>query len=299
MLAPLSAVLRRLGAIPVPVLILTFFIFLLVIGARTVSQEKLHNVTSPPPVVFDQIICIGDSLTAGLSTEKNLVNALARNYHRTFDVLNRGWAGYNSAWTRITLPQWFPRTGAGHVTPRLVLLWLGSNDAAGALGAVTIPQFKANIKAIIKLLKSPNSPNYSPRAEILLLTATPFDPSVSATFLRTLSRTKLYAEAMKDVGKELALPVVDLYGAIESRAREGVPGGGREVWDKWFTDGLHLSEKGYEVVVEKVGEAIEQHFPELHWNNVAKLLPMTPVDEEDELLRESRNLGYDEEGGAS
>lgn len=54
--------------------------------------------------------------------------------------------------------------------------------------------------------------------------------------------TRLYAEAVKQVAQEQKVHVVDVWTAIDTKARES---GGLA---KYLSDGLHLTAEGYEVV---------------------------------------------------
>lgn len=105
---------------------------------------------------------------------------------------------------------------------------------------------------MISLLRSPSSPYYSPETNILLLTPPPVDaptrnhelatrePPRSAD--RDVERTRLFSEAVKEVGVEAGLPTVDTWTAIDEAAkRDGDLG-------KYLSDGLHLSQDGYAVV---------------------------------------------------
>lgn len=96
---------------------------------------------------------------------------------------------------------------------------------------------------MISLVRDPTSVSYSPKTKLLLLTPPPID--LLAGSVRTAERTRSYAEAVKAVGKEASVPVVDTWTDImnATRKREGELG-------EYFTDGLHLSEKGYRVVFE-------------------------------------------------
>jgi len=84
---------------------------------------------------------------------------------------------------------------------------------------------------------------------------------------RDSERTRLFAEAVKEVASETGSVVVDTWGSITAAAaREGgLP--------KYLSDGLHLNAAGYQVVVEEVTKVISTQLPELHWDALAQIFP--------------------------
>lgn len=107
---------------------------------------------------------------------------------------------------------------------------------------------------MISLVRDPSSIYYSPNTKFLLLTPPPVDEPVRTLDLasravplgpdRDAERTRLFAEAVKEVGREAGVPVVDTWtGIMQAAEREG----GLE---RYLVDGLHLSAEGYRVVFE-------------------------------------------------
>lgn len=58
---------------------------------------------------------------------------------------------------------------------------------------------------------------------------------------RDAERTRLFAEAVKEVGKEANAPTVDVWTRINEAAK-------RDGLGKYLSDGLHLTAAGYELV---------------------------------------------------
>lgn len=121
---------------------------------------------------------------------------------------------------------------------------------------LTIEQFKTNLHELISLVRSPSSPHYSPSTKLLLITPPPVDAEVRGRDLlardpprvpdRDAERTRLFAEAVKEVGKEAEIPAVDAWTRIDEAAkRDGGLG-------KYLNDGLHLTAEGYKLVT--IGE---------------------------------------------
>ncbi|KAI5475607.1 hypothetical protein MNV49_001117 [Pseudohyphozyma bogoriensis] len=140
---------------------------------------------------------------------------------------------------------------------------MAQNDAASKPQAVGIPQFKLNIKAILSSVAA-----ISPDTKILLITTPPFNPSTATSWGRTVSRTKLFADAMKQVGAELDVPVVDIYGPLVAAAEKEEGG-----YERLFSDGIHFTDEGYKVVAAEVRTSIERHYPSLWWSNMPMRFP--------------------------
>ncbi|KAK4048738.1 isoamyl acetate-hydrolyzing esterase [Microbotryomycetes sp. JL221] len=119
---------------------------------------------------------------------------------------------------------------------------------------ITLEQFKSNLRTIVALVRDPTSSFHQPDSRFILITPPPVDVD--------------YAEAVKEVAKELEVPVVDCWTAITSAARDTEEGLGR-----FLRDGLHLTPAGYAIVTDGVRSVIEQHLPELHWNKLAQTFP--------------------------
>lgn len=103
-------------------------------------------------------------------------------------------------------------------------IWFGANDCNHELAHgqyVEINQFKANLKSIINHpLVRAQSPN------IILLTQPPLEETVLwQTMLigdwggvcRKATHAKQYSEATKEVGKELNIPVADVWSAFMAK----------------------------------------------------------------------------------
>ena len=84
---------------------------------------------------------------------------------------------------------------------------------------------------------------------------------------RDAENTRLYAEAVKEVGKEHGVPVVDTWTPINALAeKEGS-------LDRFLSDGLHLTADGYAVVTAAITQTIASQLPELHWDRLGQIYP--------------------------
>ena len=140
---------------------------------------------------------------------------------------------------------------------RILAIWFGANDAALPPGPQHVPlaRYQSNLVRLIRTVRSPDSPRYSPDTRIILLTPPPVDPkrwartvedtvedSLQGMFQRKFEVTRQYAEAASDVGAREGVPVVDVWTDIWEAAGRDMGRLGEYLWD-----GLHLNEKGYAV----------------------------------------------------
>lgn len=180
------------------------------------------------------------------------------------------------------MKQFLPRAGEGLPKMAIFVVWFGANDAAVPPSPqsvrspsssssrsrsraplqlthtphapqMTLERFKANLNTILDMLRLPSSPWYSPSTQLVLLTPPPVDDGTRNAELasrtparvpdRDAERTRQFAEAVKEVGAQGKVPVVDVWGRIMQFARDN--DGGK--LDKYLSDGLHLTAEGYRI----------------------------------------------------
>ncbi|KAL3451374.1 GDSL Lipase/Acylhydrolase family protein [Aspergillus insuetus] len=232
---------------------------------------------------YDQFILFGDSLTqmsSGQGDGFGYQTALQDAYSRRLDVINRGFSGYTSSMALKVLPRFFPRPETASV--RFLAIYLGCNDAVmpGMYQRVPLDTYKDNVHRIVQ------HPVVNAQAPRILLLAPPpvnqyqleaFDASEGVPHpSRTAARTREYAEAVEEVGKELGVAVVDLWGAFmksvwwregdvllgsrDTPKNEDFEGFLRMTSIDWA--GLHLTGKAYKIMFDTVMEAIEKNWPD-------------------------------------
>ncbi|KAG5304213.1 GDSL Lipase/Acylhydrolase [Histoplasma capsulatum G186AR] len=257
--------------------------------------------SSPPYVEYEQFIIFGDSITQGSCDQGRgfaFSPALQSDYIRRFDIINRGFSGYTSQQALAIFPSFFPPVQKAKV--RLMIVFFGANDAVlpGFEQHVPLPTYEANLRKILThpLIKEHKETN------LLLLTPPPVDeyqfsaadtdtdmgtdtgtatPSgtpepASVAVMRKASQTKKYADACRQVGKALNVPVADIWTAFMTAAGwvEGQPlPGSRDVpankkLQALLSDGLHFNPAGYQVMYDEVTRAIRTHYPHLTPGNV-------------------------------
>ncbi|GAA5854754.1 hypothetical protein JCM5353_007618 [Sporobolomyces roseus] len=245
-------------------------------SSPTLNDQKPRGGES---VLMDQIVLFGDSITQGAWVPAGTGSTMAIAYQRKLDIMNRGLSGYNTAWALPVIKQWLPRVGERLPKIRMLAIWFGANDAALPTSPqhATLDDFKANLLTILDLVRSPSSPYYSPSTVPVLITPPPVDSNVRNNELtsripprvpdRDSEMTRLYAEAVKQVGQEQKVHVVDVWTAIDTKAKEA---GGLA---KYLSDGLHLTAEGYEVVTYEIARLIIEQLPELHWEKLPQVFP--------------------------
>ncbi|KAF8305045.1 SGNH hydrolase [Clavulina sp. PMI_390] len=234
------------------------------------------------PNLFDNIVLFGDSITQISWIPGGLSQRLAEAYTRKFDVINRGFNGYNSEWGLTVFKQIFPTSELQlHLpTVRLLTIWWGANDATmpGDVQHVDVEKYAENLHTTVSLVTSPTSPYHSPSTRILLITPPPVNPKQRGSFpgqepgstwdSRNNVQTKAYAEAVRRVGSECDIPVVDVWTLLWKYAD-----GDEEKLAPLLFDGLHLNEKGYGMVYDELMIKLKETSPELLPGAVETLFP--------------------------
>lgn len=163
--------------------------------------------------------------------------------------------------------------GVSPELPVLTVWWCGltgANDAVlpGMVQHVPLEEYKQNLRAMAKYFSS-----LSPDTTVLLLTPPPLHEDDWNSELKTITGspnppvdrsfnvTRLYGEAVKEVGAEMGLAVVDVHGALGGHT-------GKDVYRQHLCDGLHLNATGNALVFKAVVEALKETAPWLEGDNL-------------------------------
>jgi lysophospholipase L1-like esterase len=208
-------------------------------------------------MLWKKLIVIGDSNTQfGYSENGVWLRLLADKLQRRCDIVNRGFAGYNTRYLKQLTPKILAEFPAESICGVIVLL--GTNDSAGnSLQHVPLDEYKRNMKDIVGSIL-----NYGVAKEnLILITPAKIDdvkwsksigsPSTHLDYL-----VKDYAGCCKDICKELNLKCIDLYGLM-GRATD---------YEKYLFDGLHFSPSGGKLLFENLTPIIDDLFMKNKFN---------------------------------
>ncbi|KAK7467079.1 isoamyl acetate-hydrolyzing esterase [Stygiomarasmius scandens] len=234
--------------------------------------------------VQDVIMLFGDSITQGgwEPGVDGFGQRLSHVYARKLDVINRGYSGYNTEWAIPVFEKSFATRDQQKYAPkvRLLVVWFGANDACikPSPQHVPLPKFISNLKHIVNLVQSPDSDHYSPDTRIILVTPPPVNTIQRKEDLesrtpplaldRLFETTQQYAEAVKDVGREVKVPIVDIWTRMWEAA-----GKTEANLSNYLNDGLHLNKAGYELMYEALMETIRDGCGELHPDKLEFVFP--------------------------
>lgn len=198
----------------------------------TVERQRGFHPPLAEHHAYGQIILFGDSITQQSENQEHgfaFAPALRDDYIRRLDVLNRGFSGYTSQLALHVLPQFMPDPSRANV--RLMTVFFGANDACipGNAQHVPLDEYLANLKATVQ-----HPTVLAHQAKVLLVTPSPVDEyqlesndlAIGYSGLqRTAANTKRYADACRGLGKQLDVPVVDLWTVFMEAAgwKEGGP----------------------------------------------------------------------------
>ena len=197
---------------------------------------------------FKQILAFGDSLTQlGSDTATAGWVAQAQNLcSGRVDILNRGFSGYTTRYSKFVLPQ----LTVDWSNIIFVTIFLGTNDAEipddPDTGNVPISEFTANLREIVKYVLEKGIP----ADRIILITPPPVDElkwlEVYKKNIRSNDLTKIYTETVVAVAAETGTRIIQLYSIIMAMPN----------WKSFLVDGIHLSQDGNQLLFEEVSKIL-------------------------------------------
>ncbi|KAI1822940.1 SGNH hydrolase [Xylaria intraflava] len=231
---------------------------------------------------YNQIVLFGDSLFQGCSDAKDgfsFQGALQNLCIRRFDVINRGFSGYNTKNALKLLPEIFLPPSATNPRIEYILILLGANDAClpvpTSSQGVPMDQYKENL---IKIITHEHIRAHNPK--VLLVTPPPLDEIKSFAMdlasghkeaVRKAAVSAQYSETARQVAAEVAgVVLVDLQKALMQKAIDMTPdfdpsgpplgypeGGKRGALEQLLPDGLHMNGDAYRVLFDIVAPHIK------------------------------------------
>lgn len=230
------------------------------------------NMATPFTTQRPEILLWGDSLTdRGYIPPYGWALALTGNYRRRCDIIHRGYGGYSTHDALQTLDKILEPYQSGiSAVPTgsdrqlaAAIIWFGANDAArpesnrgtptGNKQHVPLEQYRANLKEIVRRISAvcprvglitPPPVHDGQRMQFMLESFGPDVMAEKAYCDRSNDFTALYAQAAVDLGKELGIPVLDLWTKLQE-----LPD-----WEsgQYLDDGLHFTPKGQETIAEVI-----------------------------------------------
>ncbi|THH04560.1 hypothetical protein EW146_g10146 [Bondarzewia mesenterica] len=221
-------------------------------------------------------------------------HSLADVYARKFDVLNRGYSGYNTEWALPVLEQVRlrpPSNSAVGSSPDSMnnTTSRASDCSRSGLGPTTracrgtsqhvpLSRFAENLRTMLRMITSASSPYYMPDTKIIFISAPPVNTYQRGADLahrdpprdldRNFETTRTYAEEVVKLGEREGVPVVDAWTRLwEAAGKE------ERALETYLYDGLHVNEAGYKVVYDGIVEVIAKYYPELRHEEVKYKLP--------------------------
>lgn len=179
-----------------------------------------------------KIVALGDSLTYGWMTSQGYldflkIHILKKYKGAKFEIINKGIPGdtANDGLRRV-------ENDVTKISPDLVLVQFALNDAYTGYSP---DDFKKKFESIILKIKEKNTP------EIALLTSVNLLNSEENKF------AELYYDKIHECGEKYNLPVVDVNGYWKEKISSGIKHS-----QLVQSDGIHPTEKGYELMAEAV-----------------------------------------------
>ncbi|RLV86439.1 Isoamyl acetate-hydrolyzing esterase [Meyerozyma sp. JA9] len=227
---------------------------------------------------YDKLILFGDSITQGAFQSDfsfTLGNALQGDYIRKFDVLDRGYGGYNARWGKEILPE-ILATESKNATIKLVVIFYGTNDCKANEQGVGIEEYKKTLSFMVELCEK-----YNTKAIVVgpaVYSAALGNPSDASSMEAHLK----YSNAAKEVAERCNVPFVDLWHAFTSylgSTEEEMLKSPADM-SELLVDGVHFAPIGYKIFHQALTNTITTAYPELAKENVReRLVPWNEVDE--------------------
>lgn len=243
---------------------------------KTETDNQIDN-----SLAFPRFLLYGDSITEycfdqypmdDTKTNFSFGAAITNAYVRKYEIVHRGFSGYNSEFSRILLPKLFALehdSRPENTQIKIMTLFLGSNDAALAgPEAVPLARFEENIKFLIELVLSKG---------IKLLLIGPlwhntewynslYPEDFERGIYRTTANNLLYSDVLLKLALQFDVPYLNLWQEMELFNKT-------EDFNKLLCDGLHFSGEGYKFLFDRVMSMIQTHYPECDPLKIAMKLP--------------------------
>jgi acyl-CoA thioesterase-1 len=206
----------------------TCYIFALFTLTIISHQANAQNVTAPllPQQLPQQVLFIGDSITAGYGIDKELaypqlIEEAFRKEGYIIRVINGGLSGDTTA-GGLRRVRWLLK----NTTPSLIVVALGANDM---LRGLPVQEMTNNLRTILALLSE-----LAPQASLVLI-GMKAAPNMGREY------SAAYNKSFKEVADSIKVTYIDFL-------LEGVAGRS----DRNLPDGIHPNELGHRTIAERL-----------------------------------------------
>ncbi|KAL4863947.1 hypothetical protein BDV12DRAFT_201590 [Aspergillus spectabilis] len=249
---------------------------------------------------YDKVLLFGDSITQGSYDPESgfaFGAAIQHAYSRKMDVIQRGFSGYNSDHAAAIFPYILQQES----NIKLMILFFGTNDSIipESKNHIPLPRFKENTRGIILDAQEAG-------IKVVLIGPGPFNHHQFISVMeegwvcdRTTLRARAYCDAAVELGRELGIPVVQLWyiimadmgwkGGDPVYGLEEVPDQGR--LGEYFNDGLHFLGPAYRSMFVHVMKVIKESYPELYPDRIQDKLPQCDENMTLKSLKEALGSG--------
>lgn len=205
---------------------------------------------------WKKLILIGDSNTQFGNGPSGWVGGISDPLQRKCDVVNRGMSGYNSTYFKTILPQVLEEFNPDFICGFIIML--GTNDsAANPIQQETLENFKANLGFIIDYCLSFSK---LPKEKIIVISpGRIFEPKWQEYLKKQGGHDSghrdgevvKYAHAAIEVAKAKGVHSLDFNRIMRENIGEN--------YGDFYSDGLHLSKFGGDLLVKHLSPLIQAH----------------------------------------
>lgn len=233
-----------------------------------------------PGLTYDKFLIFGDSITEfsynpypyGTESQQSTVHfgygaALQNIYTRRLDIVQRGYAGFNSDHAVEMIPEIIRIENSGEGGKiRIATVFFGTNDAVKE-GSQHVPleRYLANMKSIVQLLQKNNinviligpAMHDEPRWRISR------EDDYRHGLIRSNENNEKYSDSLHELADSLDVPFVNLFKEFSK-------------FDNWMgllCDGVHFTGEGYKILYNKILKQIRKKYPELAPESLPFKLP--------------------------
>lgn len=217
---------------------------------------------------YGKFLLFGDSITefAFAPDHFTLGSALCNVYTRKLDIVQRGFAGYNTRWAIPILRDilTMEKDQNGFV---MGMIAFGANDSV-EMGPQRVPldEYIVNVETLISMMR--NNGNVLPIVVGPALVDRPkWDAlkadDISNGWIRDNSNMKQYSDALVDLTSKLQVPYVNLHDTFLQTAKDN-----NEKWEDYLIDGLHFNGNGYKIFYDELLKQIAKFYPQYSPENI-------------------------------